>query len=286
MQHEQQEVIESIRQELADLKEKMNKIYRLCIYGQNATCSPKLFIPYGETWISESPTQCLLQNSNNESIRVNVSSTYQNELKWQPQWLFNGKSELSDQGGWASNTVKPSFITINFLTPIEANVLTITSRVNSAAQAPTSFEIWGSDDSFNFILLGGFVDVVWAANQQRFFSFDNNKSYHVYNIYSTFKFSNSKSSIKAFLTLRLYCRERVCLFRFHFIHLPAYLFSKINIIDILIIWRNILYIIIFDDFTHYGKKYFILNDKIFKIINSNISHCKQKEIIIFYYSFI
>ena len=182
MQHEQQEVIESIRQELADLKEKMNKIYRLCIYGQNATCSPKLFIPYCETWISESPTQCLLKISDNESIRVSVSSTYQNHSDWQPQWLFNGKGEVSGQNGWASNPVKPSFIIISFLKPIEANVLTMTSRTAAANQAPTSFEIWGSDDSFNFILLGGFVDVVWAPNQQKYFSFDNNKSYRLYKI--------------------------------------------------------------------------------------------------------
>lgn len=186
-----QELIDNFHQLIMQYNEEMNKIYRLCVYGQYSINSPIFFIPYGQMWTVESPLSCSLLTDQHGKIQINVTSTYQNQQIWQPQWLFNGKTELeiNGQNGWATEAQKPSSIIITFEHEVDANVLSITSRTQAPDQAPTGFEIWAGEDPSNLIIMREFTNIIWGPTQQKLFSFDNDKYYHIYKI--VFKTSNS-----------------------------------------------------------------------------------------------
>lgn len=116
----------------------------------------------------------------NGKITVIVSSVWEG-AQWNPKWLFNGKTATSDQQGWASGKELQPYIEIHFDNPVSANYLTITARTNSL-EHPTSFEIYGGQDSSNFIKLCEYDNLTWQVSQEKGFFFINDVAYKVYKI--------------------------------------------------------------------------------------------------------
>lgn len=88
---------------------------------------------------------------------------------------------------------------ISFKKPVDANVLVIISRyAGNLTDSPSGFEILGSENTFDYTFLVGFIDVTWKPSQQRFFSFDNVKLYSVGHIFLVFNDSQTLNETKRF----------------------------------------------------------------------------------------
>lgn len=163
-------------EQIAQLRKDLNKVYLLSRYR-----NPNgLFIPENDEWVQISSLEARF-DSENLKVRVISSSTYQNKSNWNPKHLFNGRLEIAEQNGWASETQLPAYLEIHFNKPIKATFLTITSDSNTS-EAPASFEIYGGRDSFDFKKLGEFSTDTRQPLQEKKFSFNNEDEFTIYKV--------------------------------------------------------------------------------------------------------
>ena len=166
-------------EQIEQLQKKLNMVYQLFLNSNKLEKPNNFFIPEGKEWNDKSPTEIFLDTPN-VKITVIVSSVWKG-AQYNPKWLFNGKLATSNQQGWASGKGLPSYIEIHFDNPVSANYLTITARTNSK-EHPTSFEIYGGQDSSNFNKLGEYANLTWQTSQEKGFFFINDVAYKVYKI--------------------------------------------------------------------------------------------------------
>lgn len=177
-----------------NLIEIIYNLIHIIILKDMASCSQDIsgsisyFIPFGRNWLKESPTQASLTNP---MIRLTSSSSYRNSLCWHPCWILNGNKEISGQNGWATDDKNQQFLILSFKEAVCANVIYILSRGVNFDQSPTAFEIWGSNDSFDYHFIEAFEEPNWEASQEKHFRFNNIESYNHYKII----FNTSNSSI-------------------------------------------------------------------------------------------
>lgn len=139
-------------------------------------------IPIGQKWEVESITKNTLKYKNIQ-YTVCVSDVDKDNTRTHfPYFLFNGKKENERGNRWATSSHRTgAYISISFDIPQQANVLSMTSRNGQdCSQAPTSFEIVGSEEEISLYKKFG---VEWEENTKLNFTFQNTKSYYYYKIY-------------------------------------------------------------------------------------------------------
>lgn len=89
-----------------------------------------------------------------------------------------------DTTSWiTTNGFTTGWIQLDFGVPTPVNKLIMTPRTETLTASPKDFEVLGSHDGANFVVLGTFVNQTgWATGGKRQFSFENSTSYRYYRV--------------------------------------------------------------------------------------------------------
>lgn len=89
-----------------------------------------------------------------------------------------------DSTGWiTANNILTGWVQLDFGMPTPVNKLTITPRPETLIASPRDFEVLGSHDGSNFVVISSFTGQTgWTNGEKRLFSFENNISYRYYRI--------------------------------------------------------------------------------------------------------
>ena len=117
-----------------------------------------------------------LSSSNQDGYEATASSQYNDGHA--PFYAFDGDSSTK----WASSGTGTQWLQIKFPTATICNVAKITSRSDGYLnQAPTEFEIQGSNDAENWSTLLSQSNVTWSSTgETQTFAFQNNETAYLY----------------------------------------------------------------------------------------------------------
>ncbi len=117
-----------------------------------------------------------LSSSNQDGYEATASSQYNDGHA--PFYAFDGDSSTK----WASSGTGTQWLQIKFPTATICNVAKITSRSDGYLnQAPTEFEIQGSNDAENWNTLLSQSNVTWSSTgETQTFAFQNNETAYLY----------------------------------------------------------------------------------------------------------
>ncbi len=110
---------------------------------------------------------------------ASASSTY---TSFSPYKAFNGTRGTTGNDSWMTSNSRTGWIQIDFGKGVIANRVNI-SIVSNLTAAPKNFNILGSKDGVNFVILGAFTNQTnWTANELREYSFNNNEKFSYYKV--------------------------------------------------------------------------------------------------------
>lgn len=110
---------------------------------------------------------------------ASASSTY---TSFTPYKAFNGTRGTTGNDSWMTSNSRTGWIQIDFGKGVIANRVNI-SIVSNLTAAPKNFNILGSKDGVNFVILGAFTNQTnWTANELREYSFNNNEKFSYYKV--------------------------------------------------------------------------------------------------------